>query len=342
MSLILDPGHGGQQYAGKSSPFGHAGGGLPEKELTLQLAHSVASQVPGARLTRSEDRNLSLAARRALVAPGSRAFVSLHASPGGGNDVWVHPKADSASRGLAQSIASAIGGRVRSDAPMAILHPDGLPNGVPACLVEAEYDSLNNGGVARIGGAIARGLGSGSTARAMTSYQPGSYGVPGLLVPVQQPNTWLCWAAANAMMRNWRHQQSRTLRDNALDVAQEWADRVDRNEGIAWADYERFAAQSRMTLMPAQNLTAEGWVHKFHEVAGPIWVAVIPGAITNPGHVIVLEGIEYDGTSGAGTRMFYIDPADGQRHSKDFPTFVREYEQRFIRDPGGNAHVLHW
>ena len=54
--IVLDPGHGGAEPAGKSTPFGVRGpGGTLEKDLTLAIARQVATRLGSqAVLTRTD------------------------------------------------------------------------------------------------------------------------------------------------------------------------------------------------------------------------------------------------------------------------------------------------
>lgn len=340
--VLLDPGHGGRDDAGRSSPLGYAPpDGRPEKELTLELAHAVAARLPRARLTRQSDHNVSLHDRRALAHADTAAFVSLHASAGGGTEVYVHPQASASSRALADTLARALGGVVRASTPMAILQPQGLPSGLPACLIEADYEALARGGAGRFGAAVADALarfcGDG---RLGGERGPGTYGVPGQVYPIKQPNGMACWATTYAMMLNWKEKQSMSPRAAVAALGEEWARIFDAESGLDWDDYSRFSLAAGLTLMAAQNLTVQGWIAKFEEVKGPIWIDHIPGGGTaSGGHAWLLEGLDYDGTD-TGTTMFFVDPWTGAREKEDFPTFLKEYEERFIR--GKQPHVLYF
>lgn len=84
--VMLDPGHGGSN-AGARQPHAGARGaaGLTEKQLTLALTSRVADRLRArgvdARLTRTDDRTLTLR-RRVELANHARAdlFVSIHAN----------------------------------------------------------------------------------------------------------------------------------------------------------------------------------------------------------------------------------------------------------------------
>ena len=169
LDIVLDPGHGGTDAVGKSTPYGRPlRSGEAEKSLNLALARSVQRALPGSRLTRAEDHNLSLAQRQSR-ASASDVFISLHAAPAGaGPTVWVHPYADPSARGLGERVARALGARgVRNDAPMAVLSPEQLNPGCAACLVEVDADRLQYEGIDATGQAIAsaiRAYGGGAVA----------------------------------------------------------------------------------------------------------------------------------------------------------------------------------
>jgi hypothetical protein len=146
MRVVIDPGHGGTERAGKSTPFGARGAtGTAEKDVILALARRVADRLGGdAALTREGDVNLSLgdridAARRL----GAAVFVSLHADAGPpGAQAWVHPGAGAASHALARrltgELARLAGGA--ADPPqaseLAILAPERHGSRTAACLLE--------------------------------------------------------------------------------------------------------------------------------------------------------------------------------------------------------------
>jgi N-acetylmuramoyl-L-alanine amidase len=76
--VVLDPGHGG-------SNLGSRGAGLDEKRLTLELADRVARRLRAhrvdVRLTRTDDRTLTLRQRVAIAnRAAADVFVSIHAN----------------------------------------------------------------------------------------------------------------------------------------------------------------------------------------------------------------------------------------------------------------------
>ena len=160
MRIVIDAGHGGSTRAGNSSAFGARGpSGTLEKDVTLDIARQVAARLGGgAAVTRSDDRNLSLAARAARASrDGADVFVSIHANSGppdmSGPETWVHPDAGASSHALAAGIQRALdrlGGRYGGGAasrlgPLAVLNPAVLGSRTTACLVEVDYLSNPRG-----------------------------------------------------------------------------------------------------------------------------------------------------------------------------------------------------
>jgi len=157
--IVIDPGHGDDRAEGRSSAYGVRGpSGTLEKDVTLRLATRIAELLgPIARLTRTEDMNLSLAARADVARrAGARAFVSLHANEGRpgerGAEAWVHERAGDGSRSLAGRLLAALGALTDSPphrgvktGPMAVLTPDLFAADTAACLLEVDFLSDQDG-----------------------------------------------------------------------------------------------------------------------------------------------------------------------------------------------------
>jgi len=163
--IVIDPGHGGHDARGHSTPYGDRAGARWEKDLNLRLAERVAAHLGGAAvLTRSDDHNLSLHDRAALARRlGARAFVSLHGHARPGTEVYVHSRSGVASRALADAVQRELAyGHGCHGAPaardLAVLHPETLGGGTAACMVECGYDAEATGSFDRLGAAIARGV----------------------------------------------------------------------------------------------------------------------------------------------------------------------------------------
>jgi N-acetylmuramoyl-L-alanine amidase len=84
-TIVIDPGHGGSELAGGSSPNNAVGAnGLLEKDLTLEIARRVAAALDDrftVTLTRSGDTNSSLTERTGVAkAANGRTSSSLSTS----------------------------------------------------------------------------------------------------------------------------------------------------------------------------------------------------------------------------------------------------------------------
>jgi hypothetical protein len=161
--IVIDPGHGGSEPRGKSTPYGRrCDDGRWEKDVTLSLARAVTQRLSGpVRLTRSHDANLSLGERSDVARLcGADAFLSLHTDATEGARVWTHPRAGREAWALAQALESELGPLVplvprRDDVEMAVLAPERLGARTAGALLEL-VAPVN---VDVLGAAIARALG---------------------------------------------------------------------------------------------------------------------------------------------------------------------------------------
>jgi hypothetical protein len=154
--VFLDPGHGGHEPAGRSSPHGTRGpGGTAEKDVMLALARSIAHHLGGARLTRDGDVNMPLGKRiERARRDGADVFVSLHASgPGRTARAFAHERGSGRSHALAASLGRQLarfgGGAVADAGDLAVLAPDRHAPHTAACLLEVD-DLSDAGGEARL------------------------------------------------------------------------------------------------------------------------------------------------------------------------------------------------
>jgi N-acetylmuramoyl-L-alanine amidase len=181
--IVIDPGHGGEQRIGSSSPNTVTGrDGTREKDLTLDVARRVRDRLAAsghtAVLTRERDVNLSLAARVGVAqARRADAFVSLHFNGAAtpevqGSETWIHRDAGRGSELLARSVhrrlvgatGLADGGVQRAD--LGVLSPGHHARATAAALLEISYLSdpreerrLQDAGYrTRVAGQIADGV----------------------------------------------------------------------------------------------------------------------------------------------------------------------------------------
>lgn len=113
--IVIDPGHGGNNVVGKSSPNNATGpNGTREKSLTLDLAVRTGDALNGSGhtviLTRNADINLDLKDRAAIARNNNAvAFLSIHFNGNAnptvqGTETWVHSASTADSRLLASSV----------------------------------------------------------------------------------------------------------------------------------------------------------------------------------------------------------------------------------------------
>lgn len=151
-TIVIDPGHGGADVVGGSSPNNAVGpNGTLEKDLTLDIARRMqaASQEP-ILLTRDSDINLGLA-DRARVARDARAvvFVSIHLNGydghAQGTETWVHNKAGGKSASLAKAVqrttlaATGLVDRGVKRNSFGVLSPKHHHGATACCLVEVSF-----------------------------------------------------------------------------------------------------------------------------------------------------------------------------------------------------------
>jgi N-acetylmuramoyl-L-alanine amidase len=151
--VVIDPGHGGRESNGGSSPYGARGPyGTHEKDVTLALAQRLAGRLGGFAqtvLTRNGDTNPSLEHRsRSASEHAADVFLSLHVNSGPdsarGSEIYIHEQSNEHCQALAGNVSQALSAhglqqQVLRRAPMAVLRPSALGSKAAACLVEVDY-----------------------------------------------------------------------------------------------------------------------------------------------------------------------------------------------------------
>lgn len=329
--IVIDPGHGGDHVAGRSTPFGVRGHALCEKEIALDIATRVHARAPQTiKLTRYDDRNLALADRIEIARElGATAFISLHAGGAeAGPEAWVHTKADAASELLAGRVAATIGARSVFRGALGVLDPSRHAPGCAACLVE--LGRFGHGGEQvlrdphyrdRIADSIVRGVAA--------DHLDVWHEVP----LVQQLTGMSCWAAAAAMIVGWRDR----IHIEAAQVAGGAGQLQAYREGLEPRDVETFAHAWGLEVARVRELSV-GEVWRLLAEYGPLWVGE-----ASPGlHVIVVAGIYGDGTP-KGTSVRIADPwpvGRGERYTLSFTDFrANLLNAAYIA--GGHPQILH-
>jgi N-acetylmuramoyl-L-alanine amidase len=153
--IVIDPGHGGKEKVGGSSPNNAVGAnGLLEKNLTLDIANRVVKSLANQAdvfMTRTSDTNLGLAAR-AKVAKDKNAslFLSIHFNgfedtKVDGTEVWVAKDANSAGKKFAETLlekvvdSTKVKNRGVRQGNLGVLLPDRHSSATSACLLEVSF-----------------------------------------------------------------------------------------------------------------------------------------------------------------------------------------------------------
>ncbi|MFV3129626.1 N-acetylmuramoyl-L-alanine amidase family protein [Niveispirillum sp. KHB5.9] len=154
-TVVIDPGHGGANAVGGSSPNNAQGPtGLLEKVVTLDLAKRTAPLLKAAGitvlLTRATDVNLGLEARATVAKnAGADAFVSIHLNgfdgEAQGTETFHHPDASADSRALADHVlkgvltATGLKNRGVKVDSLGVLKPSYHADKTAACLLEVSF-----------------------------------------------------------------------------------------------------------------------------------------------------------------------------------------------------------
>jgi N-acetylmuramoyl-L-alanine amidase len=153
--VVIDPGHGGNEKIGGSSPNNAAGAnGLMEKDLTLDIARRTAAVLQdgvNVLLTRSADVNLSLAERASIARRNSAdLFLSIHFNAFkdkkvDGVETFVARKTNPQSEIFAKNVLQNLVKITRSNnrgvriADLGVIKPERHAPNSAACLVEIGY-----------------------------------------------------------------------------------------------------------------------------------------------------------------------------------------------------------
>ena len=352
-TLVIDPGHGGTERVGGSSPNNATGPtGLKEKDVTLALALRLAAQVEArgghVLLTRTDDRNLGLDARAQIARQsGAAQFLSIHFNaPGVGNgtETWIHPDASAASRDFAervqQAAVRATGLRDRGVKPgrLGVLRPSRHHASTAACLLEVSF-LTHPGEETRLRtdaylDSIARRLAealvpSTSTAQTLTQ-RTERFDIWNETPLVPQLTGMSCWAAAAAMIVGWRDR----IPVSAEEVASGSGHWAAYRDGLAPRDVPSLAKAWGLVLETPRAMTIPYLLELLRE-KGPLWV----GEATPGLHSIVLSGLYGDGTPD-GTFVRINDPwpeGKGARYHRTFTEFLRN--SQFAAGLAGGAQT---
>src|SRR5438067_6170927 len=86
-----------------------------------------------------------------------------------------------------------------------------------------------------------------------------TYRVPGIVPPIRQPTSMVCWATVTAMMVGWRDGQSSAIETVLGNIGQVWLDKYNANQALNENDVAPFLAASGLQGEPPMSFSIDGW-----------------------------------------------------------------------------------
>ncbi|HEY6173136.1 MAG TPA: papain-like cysteine protease family protein, partial [Kofleriaceae bacterium] len=147
------------------------------------------------------------------------------------------------------------------------------------------------------------------------------------VVLVKQTGSLLCWAAAGAMLMNWRDQLSRSLADAASEAGAEWRAKVDGNAGLGAPELRAYAKAIGLVEEGPADYTPRGLLGMLQGF-GPLWVIHDDFVADNQlVHARIVTGIRGDGQPDS-TTVRILDPATTGALEESFTTFAARLDGR--------------
>ena len=140
----------------------------------------------------------------------------------------------------------------------------------------------------------------------------------------------LCWAAATAMLLNWKIPGLHTMQTVATQGGPEFVTLYNNAMNnaspseISLDQEKRLYAKMNMVVVSGISPTISGWQNLLYN-KGPLHVTIKPNGSGGMLHGILITGLVGDGTAG-GTEIFYNDPATGTQVKKKVVDFVALYD----------------
>lgn len=164
---------------------------------------------------------------------------------------------------------------------------------------------------------------SGSSKPYLTSHQ---------LSPLQQQGRNTCWAAALAMLYNWKHGTSLSEADVVAEVCPTLVLHHRHDRWLEDAEKKVLVKSEGLEFRWGQSYTCEALVDLVR-AHGPIWFTTEINAHANIVYALSGSGV-WDSTW-----VHVIDPADGRSRIEPFVDFHRRYEAAVF---SANIFVVHW
>ena len=160
--------------------------------------------------------------------------------------------------------------------------------------------------------------------------------VEGMIPPIKQERTNLCWATSATMMVRWQKQQSIPVEDVLRTSGEDFVQMYRDNIALDRTDVERFIHPLGMTAEPPANYKISAYVEMMRRY-GPLWIVVDSSVASDKfsAHARVLVAIVSDGDpSGAHTDFWFNDPLSGRRYTETFKEFIDSFERLVTHNDG--------
>lgn len=150
------------------------------------------------------------------------------------------------------------------------------------------------------------------------------------VAPINQGKGNLCWAAATAMLLNWKVPGLHTMQSIATQGGPEFVTLYnnamhDASPSEIMPDQEtRLYTKLSLVVVSGVSPTINGWRNLLAS-KGPLHVTIKPNGSGGMLHGVLITGLVGDGTAG-GTDIFYNDPATGTQVQKKVADFVALYD----------------
>ena len=86
-----------------------------------------------------------------------------------------------------------------------------------------------------------------------------NYRVPGIVAPIRQPSSMVCWATVTTMMVSWRNQQSMTIETAIGGIGATWLAKYQANQGLSASEKPVVLTAAGLNDEPPASYPPEQW-----------------------------------------------------------------------------------
>lgn len=150
------------------------------------------------------------------------------------------------------------------------------------------------------------------------------YEVAGIINPVDQGVSNLCWLATTATLLSWKLLSLMDMKATAKHLGPEFEALHTSGDGLSSANIPLFLTRSKLISKAGQSRTAKTW-EQLLKTHGLLAVGVDADQPNNyMAHLVTMYGISGDETLN-GTTIKIIDPAGGVKKPLSFKQFGQMY-----------------